>query len=138
MLDFERETATLGRKEAKELSAHSLETLTEAFKEMGLTVEMGRSTYYAEGHRIDFKFSVEIPAKADVMKNSELQSQIQYTLQLLMIVMVALEVAIPPNPYAEKILIIGFLVIALKYNFVTKISDILDKLFNYVNKKSTL
>ena len=51
-----------------------------------------------------------------VMKNSELQSQIQYTLQLLMIVMIALEVAIPPNPYAEKILIIGFLVIALKYS----------------------
>ena len=72
------------------------------------------------------------------MKNSELQSQIQYTLQLLMIVMIALEVTIPPNPYAENILIIGFLVIALKYNFVTKISDTLDKLFNYVNKKSTL
>jgi len=72
MLDFERETATLGRKEAKELSAHSLETLTEAFKEMGLTVEMGRSTYYAEGHKIDFKFSVEIPKLANVMKNSEL------------------------------------------------------------------
>ena len=72
------------------------------------------------------------------MKNSELQSQIQYTLQLLMIVMIALEVTIPPNPYAENILIIGFLVIALKYNFVTKISYILDKLFNYVNKKSTL
>ena len=72
------------------------------------------------------------------MKNSELQSQIQYTLQLLMIVMIALEVTIPPNPYAENILIIGFLVIALKYNFVTIISDILDKLFNYLNKKSTL
>ena len=72
------------------------------------------------------------------MKNSELQSQIQYTLQLLMIVMIALEVTIPPNPYAENILIIGFLVIALKYNFVTKISDTLDKLFNYINKKSTL
>ena len=72
------------------------------------------------------------------MKNSELQSQIQYTLQLLMIVMIALEVTIPPNPYAENILIIGFLVIALKFDFVTKISDILDKLFNYVNKKSTL
>ena len=54
------------------------------------------------------------------MKNSELQSQIQYTLQLLMIVMIALEVAIPPNPYAKNILIIGFLVIALKYDFVTK------------------
>ena len=72
MLDFERETATLGRKEAKELQAHSLQALTETFKEMGLTVEMGRSTYYAEGHKIDFKFSVEIPAKANVMKNSEL------------------------------------------------------------------
>ena len=44
------------------------------------------------------------------MENSELQNQIQYTLQLLMIVMIALEVAIPPNPYAENILIIGFLV----------------------------
>ena len=72
------------------------------------------------------------------MKNSELQSQIQYTLQLLMIVMIALEVTIPPNPYAENILIIGFLVIALKYDFVTKVLDSLDKLFNYVNKKSTL
>ena len=72
------------------------------------------------------------------MKNSELQNQIQYTLQLLMIVMIALEVAIPPNPYAEKILFIGILVIALKYDFVTKISNTLDKLFNYVNKKSTL
>jgi len=65
---------TLGRKEAKKLSAHSLEALTESFKELGLTVEMGRSTYYAEGHKIDFKFSVEVPAKADVMKNSELSS----------------------------------------------------------------
>ncbi len=72
------------------------------------------------------------------MKNSELQNQIQYTLQLLMIVMIALEVAIPPNPYAKNILIIGFLVIALKYDFVTKILDSLDKFFNYVNKKSTL
>jgi hypothetical protein len=63
---------TLGRKEAKKLSAHSLEALTESFKELGLTVEMGRSTYYAEGHKIDFKFSVEIPSKADVMKNDEL------------------------------------------------------------------
>ena len=72
MLDFERETATLGRKEAKELSAHSLEALQTTFKEMWLTVEMGRSTYYREGHKIDFKFSVEIPAKADVMKNDEL------------------------------------------------------------------
>ena len=72
------------------------------------------------------------------MKNSELQNQIQYTLQLLMIVMIALEVAIPPNPYAKNILIIGFLVIALKYDFVTKVLDSLDKLFNYVNKKSTL
>jgi hypothetical protein len=63
---------TLGRKECKQFSDHSLKALTEAFKDMGLTVDMGRSTYYAEGHRIDIKFSVEIPAKADVLKNSEL------------------------------------------------------------------
>jgi hypothetical protein len=63
---------TLGRKEAKQLSNHSLEALQTTFKEMGLTVEMGRSTYYVEGHKIDFKFSVEIPEKADVQKNDEL------------------------------------------------------------------
>jgi|TARA_R110000824_G_scaffold8404_1_gene38064 hypothetical protein len=65
---------TLGRKECKQFSDHSLKALTEAFKDMGLTVDMGRSTYYAEGHKIDIKFSVEIPAKADVLKNSELSN----------------------------------------------------------------
>ena len=65
---------TLGRKECKQFSDHSLNALTEAFKDMGLTVDMGRSTYYAEGHKIDIKFSVEIPAKADVLKNSELSN----------------------------------------------------------------
>ena len=65
---------TLGRKECKQFSDHSLKALTEAFKDMGVTVDMGRSTYYAEGHKIDIKFSVEIPAKADVLKNSELSN----------------------------------------------------------------
>ena len=65
---------TLGRKECKQFSDRSLKALTEAFKDMGLTVDMGRSTYYAEGHKIDIKFSVEIPAKADVLKNSELSN----------------------------------------------------------------
>ena len=65
---------TLGRRECKQFSDHSLKALTEAFKDMGLTVDMGRSTYYAEGHKIDIKFSVEIPAKADVLKNSELSN----------------------------------------------------------------
>ena len=63
---------TLGRPEAKDFSAQALAKLNDTFKHLGLTVEMGRSTYYAEGHKIDFKFSVEIPAKANVMKNSEL------------------------------------------------------------------
>ena len=63
---------SLGRKEAQFLASVSQEKLAETFKEMGLTVDMGRSTYYAEGHKLDFKFSVELPEKADVMKNSEL------------------------------------------------------------------
>jgi len=72
------------------------------------------------------------------MNNSNLQKQIQYSLQLLMIIMISLEVAIPPNPYAEKILFIGFFVIVLKHDLVEKISKLLDKFFDYIGKNSIL
>ncbi len=72
------------------------------------------------------------------MNNSNLQKQIQYSLQLLMIIMISLEVAIPPNPYAEKILFIGFFVIALKHDLIEKISKLLDKFFDYIGKNSIL
>jgi hypothetical protein len=52
--------------------------------------------------------------------------------------MISLEVAIPPNPYAEKILFIGFFVIALKHDLVEKISKLLDKFFDYIGKNSIL
>jgi len=61
---------TLGRPEAKAFSAKALSELTETFKNLGLTVEMGRSSYYAEGHKIDFKFSVSIPEKVEAASNN--------------------------------------------------------------------
>ena len=70
---------TLGRPEAKDFSAQALAKLNDTFKHLGLTVEMGRSTYYAEGHKVDFKFSVSIPEKAEAASNNfEIGHKFQY------------------------------------------------------------
>ena len=61
---------TLGRPEAKDFSAQALAKLNDTFKHLGLTVEMGRSTYYAQGHKVDFKFSVSIPEKVAAASNN--------------------------------------------------------------------
>ena len=50
--------------------------------------------------------------------NEILKKQILYTLQLLMSVYVALEIAIPPNPHIKHIIIFATIVIVLKHNLV--------------------
>ena len=63
-----------------------------------------------------------------------LQKQIQYTLQLLMIVMIALEVAIPPNPYIKHIIIIATIVIIIKHNVVENILNVYDRILKYIKE----
>jgi hypothetical protein len=60
----------LGRPEAKDFTTHALAKLKDTFEHLGLTVEMGRTSFYGEGHKIDFKFSVTLPEKVEAASNN--------------------------------------------------------------------
>jgi hypothetical protein len=66
--------------------------------------------------------------------NEILKKQILYTLQLLMSVYVALEIAIPPNPHIKYIIIIATIVIILKHNIVENILDVYERLIKKLFK----
>ena len=61
---------TLGRPEAKDFTAQALAKLKDTFEHLGLTVEMGRTSFYGEGHKLDLKFSVTIPEKVEAASNN--------------------------------------------------------------------
>ena len=58
----------------------------------------------------------------------KLKMAILYTLQLIASVLVALEVSTPPNPYKIHIIVCLMLLIALKYDWPTKIENTLNKI----------
>lgn len=51
------------------------------------------------------------------------KNQIKYTLQLMICVLLGLEVAIPPNPYTNELIIMLILYICFKHNIVQKIEN---------------
>jgi hypothetical protein len=61
---------TLGRPEAKDFTAQASAKLKDTFEHLGLTVEMGRTSFYGEGHKVDFKFSVTLPEKVEAASNN--------------------------------------------------------------------
>ena len=61
--------------------------------------------------------------------------QILYTLQLAISVLIALEIAIPPNPYANSLIIAMTIYIVLKFGLVEKIEKMLDKWKIILTKK---
>jgi hypothetical protein len=66
----------------------------------------------------------------EVMKN--LKPAIQYTLQMITSVLVALEIATPPNPYKIHIIVCLTALIALKYDWPNKIEQSLQKTITYL------
>ena len=66
--------------------------------------------------------------------NETLKKQIIYTLQLLMSVYVALEIAIPPNPYVRHIIIVATIIIILKHNIVENILNVYERLIKKLFK----
>ena len=66
--------------------------------------------------------------------NETLKKQILYTLQLLMSVYIALEIALPPNPHIKHIIIIATIVIVLKHNIVENILDVYERLIKKLFK----
>ena len=60
------------------------------------------------------------------MNTKVLKKQIQYTVQLIVCVLNALEIAIPPNPYKKQLILALTILICLKHNLVERISKSLD------------
>ena len=66
--------------------------------------------------------------------NEILKKKILYTLQLLMSVYVALEIAIPPNPHIKHIIIVATIVVVLKHNIVENILEVYERLIKKLFK----
>ena len=68
------------------------------------------------------------------MNTTILKNQIQYTLQVLAAVYIALEIAIPPNPYIKHIIIIATIIIIIKHNVVENILNIYERILKHIKK----
>ena len=68
------------------------------------------------------------------MDTQKLKKQIQYTVQLLVSVIVALEIATPPNPYKNQLIVGLTILICLKYNIVERAVESLDRFISQIKK----
>jgi hypothetical protein len=58
-----------------------------------------------------------------------LKDRLIFTLELVVIVLLSMEVTIPPNPYVREAMLVLVLIIILKYNMVERTIKIFDKFF---------
>ena len=61
----------IGSKETKEIQQYAHEVLSEAFGDM--VVEVGKASYYHEGHQVDLKFSIGYKDALTDVKNQALE-----------------------------------------------------------------
>jgi|TARA_B110001454_G_scaffold98221_1_gene92934 hypothetical protein len=64
--------------------------------------------------------------------NTKIKRSIELTLKLIISVLIALEIAIPPNPYKTELILGLSLMIVLKYDIVERIEDIISRVWNYI------
>ena len=64
----------------------------------------------------------------DKFTMNKIKQAIKYTLQCLVSIYIALEIATPPNPYKTEIIVLLSLLIALKHDIPDKIVRIVEKL----------
>ena len=69
-------------------------------------------------------------------KKSPTYQSIEYSLMMLICIMVALEVSYPPNPYAEKLIIVMSIYACMKHQVPDRMIDVCDrlvkKLYNFL------
>ena len=56
------------------------------------------------------------------------------TLKLVISVLIALEIAIPPNPYKEELILALVIGIVLKHDIVEKILNVYERIITYLFK----
>ena len=61
-------------------------------------------------------------------KKSTIYQSIEYSLMMLICIMVALEVSIEPNPYVKKLIIVMSIYVCMKHQVPDKMIDVMDRL----------
>ena len=56
------------------------------------------------------------------------------TLKVVISVLIALEISIPPNPYKEELILLLVISIVLKHDIVEKILNVYDRIITYLFK----
>ena len=57
------------------------------------------------------------------------KKKILYIVQIIVSVLIALEISIPPNPYIGELIFALTILICIKYNIPKKILDVIEKYF---------
>ena len=70
------------------------------------------------------------------IRKSPIYQSIEYSLMMLICIMVALEVSYPPNPYTKKLIIVMSIYVCMKHQVPDKMIDVCDrlvkKLYNFL------
>ena len=61
-------------------------------------------------------------------KKSSIYQSIEYSLMMLICIMVALEVSYPPNPYTKKLIVVMSIYVCMKHQVPDKMIDVMDRL----------
>jgi hypothetical protein len=75
-----------------------------------------------------------IPTDPMILQN-KIKQAIRFTLQCLISIYIALEIAIPPDPYARYLIVVLVLYICLKYSIVEKIIERYNKVLSWLKIK---
>ena len=61
------------------------------------------------------------------IRKSPIYQSIEYSLMMLICIMVALEVSYPPNPYTKKLIVIMSIYACMKHQVPDKMIDVCDR-----------
>ena len=78
-----------------------------------------------------------IPTDPMILQN-KIKQAIRFTLQCLISIYIALEIAIPPDPYARYLIVVLVLYICLKHNIVERIMERYTKAFKWLKEQSNV
>ena len=62
------------------------------------------------------------------IRKSPIYQSIEYSLMMLICIMVALEVSYPPNPYTKKLIVIMSIYACMKHQVPERMIDVCDRL----------
>ena len=69
-----------------------------------------------------------------MINQAKTKKVLEQTLKLVISVLIALEISIPPNPYKEELILMLVIMIVLKHNIVEKMLNLYDRIITYLFK----